>query len=85
MPIKIKLSETLKELNITKNKLATEGKFRVATLHELENGKAKSVTFEMLQKILDTANRISIAKGKRLITVNDIIDYELNDNETKKE
>ncbi|MCM3271135.1 helix-turn-helix domain-containing protein [Paenibacillus elgii] len=75
MPIQINLSKTLNELNITKNKLATEGKFRVATLHELENGKAKSITFEMLTNILDTANRISASEGKRQITINDIIDY----------
>ena len=81
MPLLYKLSKTLEELNITKNKLATEGKFRVATLHELEKGKAKSITFEMLESILNTINELSAAEGKRVITITDIIEYIPNRNQ----
>lgn len=75
MRIKYKLPDTLKELDITKNKLATEGKFRVATLHELERGKAKSISFETLERILDAANKITFSEGKRKVILNDIIEY----------
>ncbi|WP_342421876.1 helix-turn-helix domain-containing protein [Paenibacillus sp. FSL E2-0178] len=75
MPIVYKLSDTLEELDITKNKLATEGKFRVATLHELEKGKSKSISFETLERILVTINKITLIEGKRKVVLNDVIDF----------
>lgn len=75
MPLIYKLPDTLNELDITKNRLATEGKFRVATLHELEKHKAKSITFEMFETILETLNKITAAEGKRQITINDMFEF----------
>jgi DNA-binding Xre family transcriptional regulator len=75
MPIIYKLEDTLKELDITKNKLATEGKFRVATLHELEKGKSKSISFEILEKIIVTLNELTSEEGLRKVTLNDVIDF----------
>nr|WP_259549366.1 helix-turn-helix transcriptional regulator [Heyndrickxia oleronia] len=57
------LSETLKELGITRNALAVEAKVRPATINEIESGEAKQVNFETLESIIEALNRIAEEKG----------------------
>lgn len=48
------LEKTLDELNISRNKLAVEGKIRPGTLYAITNGTSKSVTLETAHKIINT-------------------------------
>lgn len=72
MNVKITLDDTLKAADISRNKLAVEGKIRAATISDLCNGKSKSISFETLTKIVTTLNELT---GKQH-EINDIITIE---------
>lgn len=75
MNIKITLDETLKAADISRNKLAVEGKIRPATISELCNGKSKSITFDTLTKIVTTLNELTGNK----YAITDIITIEYDE------
>ncbi len=77
MGIVITLNDTLKRTKeegrqLTKNAIAVEAKIRPGTLSDLVNGKSKGVTFDTLEKILDTMNKLD-PEGK--YTLSDVMDY----------
>lgn len=76
MEIKFKLGETLKELEISNNKLAVEAKIRPGTIGDLVSGKSKSINFDTLVTIINTLNRISFEKGNiKKYGITDVIEY----------
>ncbi|OMD69284.1 helix-turn-helix domain-containing protein [Paenibacillus odorifer] len=74
--IKINLDQVLDILEISKNKLAVEGKLRPNLILEMTDGKTKAIKLETLATILDTLNHISILKGKGFVDISDILSYE---------
>lgn len=73
--IKINLDWILNILDISKNKLAVEGKLRPNLILEMTDGKTKAIKLETLATILDTLNHISISQGKGFIDISDILSY----------
>jgi DNA-binding Xre family transcriptional regulator len=73
--IKINLDRILNILDISKNKLAVEGKLRPNLILEMTDGKTKAIKLDTLATILDTLNDISISQGKGFIDVSDILSY----------
>lgn len=71
--VKVTLDETIEAAEeLTRNKIAVEGKIRPATLSELCNGKSKSITFATLSKIAGAMTEIT---GKEY-TIEDVIKIE---------
>lgn len=82
--IKFTLEKTLERLNITRNRLAVEAKIRPNTISDLASGKTKRIEFATLISILDELNRVAKERGKREITIEDIIAYDPNISEEDK-
>lgn len=76
--VKITLNETIKEMDdLTRNKIAVQGRIRPATISELCNGKSKSISFETLTQIIQAMNEINhMNGGKRRFTLQDVITIE---------
>ena len=82
MTIKITLGETLKNnKNLTRNKIAVHAKIRPATLHDLvnNNGKVKSLSFETLNAMLDSMNKLDNSRNYDISAV--IIDQSENNDD----
>jgi len=73
--VKITLDDTINNTdNLTRNKIAVEGKIRPATLSELCNGKSKAISFETLTRIIDAMNKLNLQDGgKRRYKLEDIM------------
>jgi len=73
--VKITLDDTINNTdNLTRNKIAVEGKIRPATLSELCNGKSKAISFETLTRIIDAMNKLNHQDGgKRRYKLEDIM------------
>lgn len=75
--IKITLENVLKELNITRNKLAVESKVRPATIADMYYNKTRRVELDTLDSILIALNQIAKDQGiDRKINVESIIKFE---------
>ncbi|MFS0857359.1 helix-turn-helix domain-containing protein [Paenibacillus taichungensis] len=75
-----KLEKTLRELDITRNKLAVYSDVRPNTINDLANGDAKRIEIDTLEKILKSLNEISMTRGMpRTYNIEDILEYELTD------
>ncbi|WP_339198484.1 helix-turn-helix transcriptional regulator [Paenibacillus sp. FSL P4-0176] len=75
-----KLEKSLRELDITRNKLAVYAEVRPNTINDLANGDAKRIEIDTLEKILKSLNEISMTKGMpRTYNIEDILEYELTD------
>lgn len=75
-----RLDETLKELDITRNKLAVYAEVRPNTVNDLANGDTKRIEIETLEKILKSLNEISMTRGmQRTYNIEDILEYELTE------
>lgn len=74
MPIKYTLGDTLRELEMSNNKLAVESKIRPATIGDITSGLSKSLSIRTITAILDELNRV----GNRDYGIEDIIKYEKN-------
>lgn len=61
--IKFTLGDTLKELEVTNNKLAVESKIRPGTIKDLVDGRSKSINFATILAIVTALNQISKGKG----------------------
>ncbi len=71
------LQRTLDELDISKNRLAVEGKIRPNTIYDIVDNRITLIKLDTLESILNTLNRISREKGYfKTYTITDIIDYE---------
>lgn len=76
MAIQFKLGEILEELQISKNKLAVEGKIRPATVAKYETGDMGRIEVETMTAILDTLNRLAEEEGKdKRYSIEDLIKY----------
>ena len=64
MEVKFTLGHTLKELDITINKLAVESKIRPGTIRDMVNGSSKSISLGNIVSILSVLNQISIEKER---------------------
>jgi predicted transcriptional regulator len=72
-----KLGDVLKELEISMNALAVEGKIRPATVSTYVKGDVSRIEVETLTSILDTINRLAIEKGVgKSYGIEDVISYE---------
>ncbi|WP_440118380.1 helix-turn-helix domain-containing protein [Paenibacillus sp. QZ-Y1] len=75
-----RLEETLRELDITRNKLAVYSEVRPNTINDLANGATKRIEIDTLERIIKSLNEISMTKGmKRTYNIEDILEYELTD------
>lgn len=70
------LNQTLKELEITRNRLAVEAKVRPNTINDLANNNAKAINFKTLESILRALEVIAQEKGSyRSYNINDVITF----------
>ncbi|MTW85099.1 XRE family transcriptional regulator [Virgibacillus dakarensis] len=83
--VKITLNETIEQTEeLTRNKIAVEGKIRPATISELCNGKSKSISFDTLTRILDAMNGINHQNGgKKRYRIEDVLTIEYVDSQAE--
>lgn len=74
MTVRITLKETLEATGgrLTRNAIAVHAKVRPATLHDMVNGKTKSISYETLDAILNAMNELD---ETRSYDISDIIRY----------
>lgn len=75
MAVKLTFKETMDAATnskLTRNAIAVQAKIRPATLHDMYNGKVKSIPFETLGAILDAMNEID---DTRSYDICDIFEY----------
>ncbi|MGM1044893.1 MAG: helix-turn-helix domain-containing protein [Bacillota bacterium] len=74
--INIKLEYTLDRVGMSLRQFGLRSGLRPNTLSELKNNKAKQISFETIDKILNTLNTISIERELNVeFTILDLIDY----------
>ncbi|WP_088049799.1 helix-turn-helix domain-containing protein [Virgibacillus dakarensis] len=84
--VKITLDETIKKSKgeLTRNKIAVQGRIRPATISELCNGKSKSISFDTLTRILDAMNEINHQNGgKKRYQIEDVLTVEYVDSQAE--
>lgn len=61
MTIRITLDETIKASDgkLTRNAIAVHARVRPATLHDMANGKTKSISYDTLDKIITAMNELN--------------------------
>lgn len=70
------LEKTMKELDITGNKLAVESKVRPDTVYKMMDNDASRLNLDTLLNILDALNRIAKEKDvHRDFTLEDVLIY----------
>lgn len=75
--IKVVLNESLQQLGLSMNKLATIANLRPNTVTDFTNGKAKRIDFETLDKIIEALNQV--ARERKLTnryTISDVLKYD---------
>jgi transcriptional regulator with XRE-family HTH domain len=88
MSLEFKLGDILKEMKLSKNRLAVEGKIRPATVAKYEKGEMGRIEIDTLVSILDTLNYLAPIREKedkedevenpyiaRTYTLEDLIEY----------
>lgn len=74
-----KLDYALRELDITRNKLAVFAEVRPNTINDLANGTTKRIEIDTIEKILKALNEISMTRGMpRIYNIDDILEYEIS-------
>jgi transcriptional regulator with XRE-family HTH domain len=81
MGLVFKLGEIRKELDLSKNAIAVEGRLRPATIAKYDNGEVERIEKETLVGILDSVNRLAIKKAEKegtdakVYKIEDLIEY----------